>query len=281
MEPRTGAHADSSTPLRVHDSPEPVTRRECGLLLADMASAPASAIEAAHRAGDAEADWAAQLGKRVRGYPLLTLIGTSVFIFVFFLGYFYVQRYPLFAPIVMPMTSLDRLIPFQPLALAAYVSLWIYVGAGPGLQATRREMAIYALWMAALCVTGLAIFYLLPTQMADVNVGAADSVFFRTLQSVDAAGNACPSMHVAVAVFTVIRVDDVLRVVRCSRGSSTLACACSSAIRRSRSNSTSCSMCWRARCSARCSRDCRDWRGAGRKRRVMDVACGIIGSRTR
>jgi len=214
MEPRAGAHADSSAELRVHDPRDPVILRECGLLLADMASAPASAIETAHRAGDADADWAAQIAKRVRGYPLLTLIGTSVFIFVFFLGYFYVQRYPLFAPIVMPMTSLDRLIPFQPLALAAYVSLWIYVGAGPGLQATRREMAIYALWMAALCVTGLAIFYLLPTQMADVNVGAADSVFFRTLQNVDAAGNACPSMHVAVAVFTVIRVDDVLRVVR-------------------------------------------------------------------
>lgn len=177
-----------------------------------MASVPASAIEAAHPASDADAQWTAQLAKRVRGYPLLTLIGTSVFIFVFFLGYFYVQRYPLFAPIVMPMTSLDHGIPFQPLALAAYVSLWIYVGAGPGLQSTRKEMLVYALWMAALCATGLGIFYLLPTQTPDVNVG--NSVFFRTLQNVDAAGNACPSMHVAAAVFTMIRVDDVFRVVR-------------------------------------------------------------------
>jgi membrane-associated phospholipid phosphatase len=179
-----------------------------------MASVPAPAIEAAHRASDADADWTVQLAKRVRGYPLLTFIGTSAFIFVFFLGYFYVQRYPLFAPTVMPMTSLDRLIAFQPAALAAYLSLWIYVGAGPGLQSTRREMVVYALWMAALCMTGLAIFYLLPTQTPDMSALTSGSMFFRTLQHVDAASNACPSMHVAVAVFTVIRVNDVLRVIR-------------------------------------------------------------------
>ena len=179
-----------------------------------MASVPASAIEAARGAIRAEGNWKAQLAGRVRGHPLLTLIGTSAFIFVFFLGYFYVQRYPLFAPTVMPMTSLDYRIPFQPAALFAYVSLWIYVGAGPGLQSTRREMVIYALWMAALCVTGLAIFYLLPTQTPDMNAVTSGSMLFRTLQHVDAASNACPSMHVAAAVFTVIRVDDVLRVVR-------------------------------------------------------------------
>ncbi len=34
------------------------------------------------------------------------------------------------------------------------------------------------------------------------------------LQGVDAAGNACPSMHVAAAMFTVIRVEQVLRDAR-------------------------------------------------------------------
>jgi hypothetical protein len=189
-------------------------QRECSLLLADMASVPASAVEVVRGAIRADGDWKAQLSNRVRGHPLLTLIGTSAFIFVFFLGYFYVQRFPLFAPTVMPMTSLDYRIPFQPPALLAYLSLWFYVGAGPGLQSTRREMVIYALWMAALCTTGLAIFYLLPTQTPDMNAVTSGSMFFRTLQHVDAASNACPSMHVAVAVFTAIRVNDVFRLVR-------------------------------------------------------------------
>ena len=155
--------------------------------------------------------WSAELRARFRGHFLLTLIGTSVFILVFFVGYFHVQRYPAFALTVMPLTRLDRLIPFQPYALSAYLSLWIYVGAGPGLQKTRAEILRYALWMGALCLTGLGIFYFLPTQVPLPTVDLSDSSVFAMLQQVDAAGNACPSMHVAVAVFTAIRVEDVLR----------------------------------------------------------------------
>jgi membrane-associated phospholipid phosphatase len=158
--------------------------------------------------------WKVELRKRARSQMLLTLIGTSTFIFVFFIGYFYVQRQPIFPSHVMPMTALDHLIPFQPTALVAYLSLWIYVGAGPGLQANRSQILHYTLWMAALCATGLAIFYFLPTRMPLVTLPVSDSIFFRTLQKVDAASNACPSMHVAVAIFTAIRVDDVLRVIR-------------------------------------------------------------------
>lgn len=179
-----------------------------------MVSTPASAIGTGRPASRVEGGWKALLAGRVRGHPWLAFNGTSAFICVFFLGYFYVQRHPVFVPTVMPMTSLDHWIPFQPLALVAYLSLWIYVGAGPGLQATRRDMVIYASWMGALCVTGLAVFYLLPTQMPEVDGADSDSIFFRLLNRVDASGNACPSMHVAVGVFTAIRVNDVLRVVR-------------------------------------------------------------------
>jgi membrane-associated phospholipid phosphatase len=174
-----------------------------------------------HEAGQSEdyagKGWQSQLVRRMRGHLLLTFFGTSAVIFVFFLGYFYVQQNPLFASTVMPVTALDRLIPFQPLALVAYCSLWIYVGVGPGLQVSRADLLSYALWMGALCLTGLAIFYFLPTQVAEVAVADPHSFFFSVLQSVDAAGNACPSMHVATAVFTAIRVDDVLRIVRSPR----------------------------------------------------------------
>ena len=180
-----------------------------------MASTPASVVPTAHPlSSSAPATWKSQLLTRARSHALLTFVGTTAFIFVFFLGYFYVQQNPLFTSTVMPLTPLDQRIPFQPVALVAYLSLWIYVGAGPGLQATRADMVAYALWMGALCVTGLGIFYLLPTQVADVSVADSGGYVFRLLQQVDAAGNACPSMHVAAAVFTAIRVDDVMRVVR-------------------------------------------------------------------
>jgi membrane-associated phospholipid phosphatase len=180
-----------------------------------MASTPAAAIDA-DRAPGSEGTWTAQLARRVRGHFLLTFIGTSASIFVFFLGYFYVQQNPLFEAVVMPTTALDEWIPFQPVALIAYLSLWIYVGAGPGLQATRAEIWSYWRWAGALCIAGLAIFYFFPTQVADSGVESS-SIFFRTLQQVDESGNACPSMHVAFAVFTGVRVDDVLRYVRSPR----------------------------------------------------------------
>ena len=158
--------------------------------------------------------WAAELGMRARRSFVLTLIGTTVFIGLFFIGYFYVQRHPAYTPIMMPVTPLDLMIPFQPHALLAYVSLWIYVGAGPGLQRTFTELAVYSLWMGGLCITGLAIFYFWPTQTPPLTLDPSTVSAFAVLHRLDKAGNACPSMHVAVAIFTLARVDEVLRSTR-------------------------------------------------------------------
>ena len=158
--------------------------------------------------------WSAELGTRARRHFLLTLIGTTAFTFVFFVGYLYIQRHPAYPLTVMPLTVLDRLIPFQPHALFAYLSLWVYVGVGPGLQRTRTDILVYTAWMGALCLVGLGIFYFLPTQVPPPILDVSKSVGFAMLRQLDAAGNACPSMHVAVALFTAVRIDDVLRCAR-------------------------------------------------------------------
>ena len=113
----------------------------------------------------------------------------------------------------MPRTGLDLMIPFQPLALLAYVSIWIYVGVGPGLQRTRSEFAAYGFWIGAMCVTGLGIFYFWPTQVPALPLEATRFPGFTALRRVDEASNACPSMHVAVAIFTAVRIGDVLRSI--------------------------------------------------------------------
>jgi membrane-associated phospholipid phosphatase len=158
--------------------------------------------------------WAAELRRRTRKTLVVTVAGTSLFTGVFFIGYFFVQWHPAFVPIVMPLTALDRIIPFQPGALLAYVSLWIYIGAGPGLQRTFADIAVYALWMGALCITGLLIFYFWPTQVPALALDAAGIPGFAVLHRLDEASNACPSMHVAVALFTAVRVDDAFRSTR-------------------------------------------------------------------
>ena len=144
----------------------------------------------------------------------MTLLGTTSLTGLFFIGYFYVQRHPAYTPTVMPLTALDRMIPFQPPALLAYVSLWIYIGVGPGLQRTSSERAVYALWMCGLCIVGLGIFYFWPTQVPVLTAQTTDFPGFALLRGVDKASNACPSMHVAVAIFTAVRVDEVLRSTR-------------------------------------------------------------------
>lgn len=158
--------------------------------------------------------WRAEIGLRMRRHFLLKLAGTTVFIWLFFIGYFQLLRQPAYPVVVMPLTALDHWIPFQPHTLYAYLSLWIYVGIAPGLQLTFRELLVYGLWVGALCLTGLGLFYAWPTAVPPLALDVSGFAGFRLLQGVDAAGNACPSMHVAVAIFTAIRVDHLLRQTR-------------------------------------------------------------------
>jgi membrane-associated phospholipid phosphatase len=155
--------------------------------------------------------WNVELGARARRNFAVTTIGTTVLTGLFFIGYFYVQRHPAHTPTIMPMTKLDLMIPFQPQALPAYVSLWIYIGVGPGLQRTYAALSVYVLWIAGLCVGGLIIFHFWPTQVPRLALSATSYSGFAVLQRMDEASNACPSMHVAVATFTAVRVDELLR----------------------------------------------------------------------
>jgi membrane-associated phospholipid phosphatase len=147
----------------------------------------------------------------------VTVTGTTFLTGVFFIGYFYVQRHLAYAPTIMPMTKLDLMIPFQPQALPAYISLWIYIGFGPGLQRTYAALSVYVLWMLGLCVCGLMIFYFWPTQVPPLTLDATGYRGFAMLHRMDEASNACPSMHVAVAIFTAVRVDEVLHSTRSPR----------------------------------------------------------------
>ena len=135
-------------------------------------------------------------------HMLLKGVGTTAFISLFFVAYFFVLRHPAYAPQVMPVIWLDRLIGFQPLALPLYFSLWLYVSLLPAFFASRTELFRYAISMTLMCAGGLALFYWWPTAAPAPDIDWArypDMVF---LKNIDAAGNACPSLHVATAVFT-------------------------------------------------------------------------------
>jgi len=162
--------------------------------------------------------WAAAIWLRARRLFLLKLFGITAVILLFFVGYFHVLRHPVHPVTTMPLTALDALIPFQPSMLVPYLSLWFYVGIAPGLQLTVRQLLTYAVWAIGLGLTGLGVFYLWPTAVPPLAVDVTDAMGFGLLRGLDASGNACPSMHVAFAVFSALWLAQVLKSLRVPAG---------------------------------------------------------------
>lgn len=121
---------------------------------------------------------------------------------VFFVGYFEILRAPLFPPTLVPLTAIDHWIPFTPAALPIYASLWVYVSLPPAFFVDRRRLIAYGWAIGSLCAAGLAIFYFLPTATPAALVNWEDYPGFAMLKGLDTNGNACPSLHVATAVFS-------------------------------------------------------------------------------
>jgi membrane-associated phospholipid phosphatase len=129
-------------------------------------------------------------------------LGTIAFTSVFFAAYIYLLRNPAAEVTIMPVTALDRLVEFEAAALPIYLSLWVYISLPPILMLTRREIVEYGLWIGALCLVALVVFYFWPSAVPAANIDWARYPGVAFLKGVDAAGNACPSLHVATAVFS-------------------------------------------------------------------------------
>ena len=155
--------------------------------------------------------WYRQAVAAIPRHLVLKSLGTTVFISVFFLAYFYVLRHPAYPPTVMPVTRLDRLIGFEPLALPLYLSLWVYVSLLPLFFSARRELYRFGLSMALMCAFGLLVFYFCPTAapVPEIDWTQYPDVVF--LKTIDASGNACPSLHVATALLSGVWFHQLLR----------------------------------------------------------------------
>jgi membrane-associated phospholipid phosphatase len=157
------------------------------------------------------APWHRQAAAALSAHKYHKSIGTMLFISLFFGAYFYVLKNPAYPVTVMPVIALDRWIPFQPLAFYMYITLWVYVSLPPALLASRRELYGYGVAMALTCLTGLGIFYFWPTAVPVPDVDWTRYPGMEFLKNLDAAGNACPSLHVATAIFSGIWLHHLLR----------------------------------------------------------------------
>ncbi|HMX10304.1 MAG TPA: phosphatase PAP2 family protein [Burkholderiaceae bacterium] len=158
-----------------------------------------------------------QIRTRIVSWFLLKVVGITAFIWGFFLIYFHLLRHPAYPVYEMPLTAVDRWLPFQPAALGAYMSLWFYVGLPPGLLRSFRALISYGLWALLLCLGGLLFFYYVPTTTPAYTGPGTDGSMYAVLKGLDASGNACPSLHVAAAVFTGCWLDRLLRTMAAPR----------------------------------------------------------------
>ena len=158
-----------------------------------------------------ETSWSRQVFLRIKSHWLLTMLGTTGYIALFMVGYFWLLRHPMFPVTVIPLTSLDRLISFQPWSVGLYASLWLYISLVPMLLYSLRELLFYLREVTFLSLSGFAIFFFWPTAIPKPDIDWAQYPSIEFLKSVDASGNACPSLHVAFAVLTGIWLYRLLK----------------------------------------------------------------------
>ena len=151
------------------------------------------------------------LVSRYRAHVWTKRIGISTALTAFFACYFAILRHPIFAVTTMPLTDIDLWIPFQPSALYLYASLWVYVPLLPILMVESKDLKRYAMGAIALSVIGFTLFILVPTITPGFDAYLTQDRSMVILKSLDASGNACPSLHVAFAVFNAIGFYQMLR----------------------------------------------------------------------
>lgn len=164
--------------------------------------------------GSQDRGFGRELGVRLLTFVPAKAIGLTVGMTVFFAAYFRVLQHPIFPVTIMPLTPVDRFVAFRPETLPLYLSLWIYVPLAFVLLKDRRELIFASATAVLLSAIGLGIFLLWPTAVPDLPHDWSSYPSFSFLKAVDASGNACPSLHVAFAVFAAILVGRVLGEMR-------------------------------------------------------------------
>ncbi|HEX5710831.1 MAG TPA: phosphatase PAP2 family protein [Sulfuricurvum sp.] len=149
-----------------------------------------------------DASFVKNLLQRLWAYWCLKALGTMGFIALFFTLYFYLLTHHYFSVTSVPLTGIDKLIPFNPMYLYFYLSLWVYVSLPPALMKSKKELFYYGGYVGVLSLIGILFYVLFPTVIPQDIHDWENSPDINWLKSVDMGGNAFPSMHVASAFFS-------------------------------------------------------------------------------
>ncbi|MCC6151124.1 MAG: phosphatase PAP2 family protein [Planctomycetes bacterium] len=147
------------------------------------------------------AERAIPLTSRLRAQFGLKLGLTVVLWFGFCIPYFSIQLLRLFPSHEVPITVIDRTIAFNPDWVFAYQSIYLLMPLLPWLCTRRDELFSYALGFFAMCLPGFVCFLFFPV-MGPRPEAAPSHAAYAMLVGYDGSGNAWPSLHVGLALYT-------------------------------------------------------------------------------
>jgi membrane-associated phospholipid phosphatase len=94
-----------------------------------------------------------------------------------------------------------------------YLSLWLYIALPVFLAKDRRELSSFALGCAFMTCIALVVFWFMPTAIPNFTIDTSPGTSLHLLKTIDAAGNAFPSLHVSFSVFACVVLARQLRDV--------------------------------------------------------------------
>jgi len=131
---------------------------------------------------------------------VVLLLTLPVVVTVAYLG---VQREIIFPVHKVPLTWLDRAVPFQPRWIWAYLSLYLLNPIGPLFTRSRQDLLRYARGILFLFASGFVCFVFLP--VVGPRPLSADSYWlYQRLIGIDRPYNSFPSLHAGCAAYAVL-----------------------------------------------------------------------------
>lgn len=136
-------------------------------------------------------------------WPLkLTLLSAAT---VLMLGpYMLLQRFRVFEPRTLPLTSIDEWAGFSAAWAWMYILQYVQVPLLPMFASSREQLWRYIVGFAAVCVAAFVVFFFWPIEgpRPAIEQREAANWLYQLLVSIDRPGNALPSLHVALSTYS-------------------------------------------------------------------------------
>jgi fatty acid desaturase/membrane-associated phospholipid phosphatase len=127
------------------------------------------------------------------------LIGLGLLVAV---PYFTIQRHPFFSATLIPLTPIDRALPFWEPAILLYLSLYFLLALPLLLARDRQNLCQMAFGFGWIAAISHSLFLVWPTAVpALASATQGTSPIIRLVLAADSNWNACPSLHASLAIY--------------------------------------------------------------------------------